>query len=337
MNGRFVRGAGRWLRVALFRDFFRKFLSLALAVLLYGAVTYRFSRAEPLRLSGVPVELQLPEGVVNRSQNVPQVTLVVTGSARMLNGLSARDAAGKVRIPQGSFAHGVPYRLKLSPRDFNVPVGIVISDVEPGELTLDLEPVTSRRVPVEAQFDSPERLPQDYQLDRVVCVPEDVSVSGPESVVGELRTVRTAPIPLDGTVTDGFDYAAQLRIPEGVKASPERITVRIEITRKYATRVFRDVPLRILLSSKQRRSWGSVELQTPSLAEVAISGPESQVAGLKTEDLRAYLDLTELSGQGPFSLVPNCAVAGSGGLGMQVRSVSPDHVTVRVSGGGRIR
>ena len=331
MSRKFIQEFGHWLRLALTRDFLRKLLALFLALLLYGAVTYRFSRAEPLRLSGVPVELQLPEGIVNLNGGVPPVTLVVTGSTRVLNSLSSRDFIGKVRIREGSFMRGTPYRLKLSSRDFKTPPGVEINDIEPRELLLELEPIVSRRVPIEVRFDSLDRLPRDYQLDRIICVPDEVQVSGPESLISELRTVKTQPIPLDRTVTDGFDYTAPLRTPDGMRILPERVAVRIEVARKYATRTFKGIPLRLLLSPEQRRERLSVELQGPPLAEVSISGPETQLSVLKGDNLRPYLDLSDLREPGVFSISLGCVMVGVDDSELRVKSVRPGRISVRLA------
>lgn len=318
---------GFWRMVVL--DFWRKLLALFLALLLYGAVNYRFARSEPMRLAGVPVEVMLPDGVVNVDQRVPPVEVTVAGSARIIKVISSRDIQARIRIPEGSFVPGMPYELKLSPADFKLPAGVEILEVEPREILLNLEPLITRKVPVEIKFDSIDRLSPDYKIDRVSCAPTEVSVSGPASKVNELRTIATRPIPLDQTVTDSFDYGANLRPVEDIKISPVRVAARIEIARKYSSRSFRNLSLQLLLPPDKQEVW-QVELPKSLAVEVAVTGPESVLGTLQNVNLRPFLDLGELREPGTFDLAPGCMIVGANDAEVQVRMIRPDRITVKV-------
>lgn len=317
---------------AMLHDFWRKLLALFLAALLYCTVDFQYIRSEPLRLTGVPVEVALPPGTVNVDREVPPVPLVLNGSSRQLSLLSQRDIQCRVTIPEGSFVRGKPFSLKLNPTDFVTPSGVSISHIEPRELMLNLEPIVNRRVPIEVRFDSLDRLARDYQVDRIRCVPDEVQVTGPESQVNELRMISTVPIPLDSSVTEGFDYSAQLRRPDDLVLSPQRVAVRIDIARKYGTRNFTALPVRVILSPDQREKLHAELLGVPQI-EVVLSGPESQLATLKSSNLRAFLDLSELRTPGTYSLEPGCLITGVNESELKVKLIRPEKISVRITAG----
>ncbi|MBO5762366.1 MAG: hypothetical protein J6R85_00705 [Lentisphaeria bacterium] len=304
----------------LFHDVWRKLFAVVLACLLYLSLNID----ENMRVNNVAVNLQLPEGVVNVGGPVPPVTLQVTGSHRALAGLSARAIRSQIVVPPGSYTAGEPLLLKFSERDFKVPRGIGILSVEPAEATVYLEPLISRRLPIQARFDSEERLSQEYRVDRVLFLPDEVTVTGPASQVNELRMVMTSPIPLDRSVVESFEYTARIRPPNDFTVSPVSVSAHVEIARKLGTRIFRDVPVRIMLAPEQRGRFHA-RLKSAFLPEILITGPEKQLAALKSADLKAYLDLSDLRSAGEHPVKVHCLVP-SGGL--EVRSITPAEVTV---------
>lgn len=316
------------LKQLIVSDFWRKLLAVFLAALLYyyGTTKTRENHT-PERISGVPVEIELPPDAVNTDRGVAPVTLQVTGSPDDIKNLTPSSFFGKIKVV--SFVSRKPYRHKLSPSDFKGPAGVTIQSVEPRELVLNIENVITRRIPIEVKFDSIDRLPRDYQVDRVVCSPDEVQITGPESLVNEMRMIATQPIPLDKSVTDGFDYNAPLRLPNGVSVSPARVAVRIEVARKYATRTFKGLPIRELLTPEQRATMSAELLAVPHV-EVDVSGPESQLVALESKNLRPYLDLSELRGSGTFSVTPGCLISGVNESELKIKQIRPDKISVKV-------
>lgn len=317
-------------KAVLMYDFWRKLLALFLAVLLYCTVEFQYIQSEPLRLSSVPLDIVLPPGMVQVGREVDSVSVVLTGSSRRLSQISVRDVQAAAKVPDGAVVRGKPYTLKLHPSDFKVPPGISVSQIEPREITLNVEPLVSRRLPIEVRFDSLEKLSKDYQIERISCVPDEVQVTGPESQVAELRLVGTQPIPLDRSVTDSFDFTAILLRPEHLTVTPARISVRIEVGRKYGSRSFAALPLQII-SSPESRGLFSYELQDLPKLDVVVSGPESQLAGLRENNLRAFLDLSELRTPGTYSINPGCLVTGIPDSELKIKSVRPEKINVKVN------
>lgn len=330
MKRYFTHELTRRILRAIVRDSGRKLLALFLALGLYFAVSYRLGKTESLRLPNVPVEIVLPDGVVNVDAQVPPVELTVTGRPKKLKVISSRDVTARVKIPAGSFVPGSPYELKLSPEDFRVPTGARILDLEPREIFLNLEPLVTKRIRVEPRYDSLDRLSPDYKIDSTVCAPSEVSVTGPASRVNELRQVATRPIPLDQTVNESFDYHVDLRPIEDLTLTPSRVGVRINVQRKYSSRNFRNLPLAVFGPPEQRAKF-QVTLPEKLAVEVAVTGPETVLGQLQNLNLRPYLDIGGLREAGSFDLVPNCMIVGIDDSELKVRMIRPDRVTVTVT------
>ncbi len=317
-------------KAVLLYDFWRKLLALFLAVLLYCTVEFQYIQSEPVRLNAVPLEIVLPNGIVLLEREADNVSVLLTGSARRLGQLSARDVQCVAKVPDGAMVRGKPYTLKLHPSDFKVPSGVSVSQIEPREITLNLEPQMSRRLPIEVRFDSLDKLSSDYRIERISCVPDEVQVTGPESQVAEMRLVGTAPIPLDRSVTDSFDYTVPLLKSESLNVSPARVSVRIEVVRKYGSRNFTSLPLQII-SSPEARSVFSYELQDLPRLDVSVSGPESQLNALRESNLRAFLDLSDLRTAGTYSISPGCLITGVNESELKIKSVRPEKINVKVN------
>ncbi len=318
---------GQKIKNFIVSDFWRKLMALFLAALLYyyGTTKNRESYT-PERISGVPVEVELPPDAVNTDRGVSPVTLHVTGTPDDIKNLTASSFSGKIQA--FAFVSGKPYRHMLSPADFRGPDGITIQSVEPRELVLNIEKVISRRIPIEVKFDSLDRLPPDYRLDRVTCTPDEVLVTGPESQVNEMRMVSTMPIPLDSSVTDGFDFNARMRNPDGVTVSPSRVAVRIGVIRKFATRTFRGIPVTVLMSPEQQSKLTAVPL-TDQL-EIEVSGSESMLRKIDGKNLKPFLDLTGVDEPGISEVTAGCLLSGVDDSELKIKLIRPERVRVRI-------
>ncbi len=307
-------------------DFWRKLMAVFLATLLYIYVIDRNDQPDITEIvSGVPVEVTLPPNSVNTG-GVSPVNLKISGRPDDVKNLTASSLRGKIQIE--SFASGETYTRMLSPADFTAPDGITILGVEPKELRLNIDQVITRSIAVEAKFDSEKRLPADYYIPNHPCTPNEVQVTGPASLVREMRMITTMPIPLDDTVTDSFDYNAQIKCPDGVSVAPRRITVHVDIARKYGTRTFKGVPLLELLASGQRTSMSAELLNIPHV-EVDVSGPQSKLQELDSKNLRPFLDISGIHASGTFSLTPGCIITGIDASELKIKQIRPDRISIK--------
>lgn len=316
------------LRELVTHDFWRKLVALFLALLLYLAIAARLRSDE--RFSDVPVALNLPSNVVRRDSEPLKVTLAVRGNRVRLAELNPAALRVRADIDGTSFVPGELYKLRLRPDDVSgLPHGIRVVDINPRDLTVNLEAVITKKVPIRPRFDSLSMLPLDYMVSNTRFTPSNVVLSGPESLLDSVNAVYTDPIPIDNQVTESFEYRVAVRIPDGVKSDRGKVDVQVDVVKAVTMRTFYAVPLMTVQSPEnaKRLSPKSVE---PKTVTVTLSGPKGVLSMMHSDELKAYLDLDKLDKPGSFQ-VDVKVVLESAHPDVAVKSFLPASAEVTVS------
>ncbi len=160
-----------------------------------------------------------------------------------------------------------------------------------------------------------------YRLLSVTADPPSVLVEGRPALVNRLTSVTTEPIDING-LTQTYEQAAVLDLPQGVSVDPEQIvTVRIEVEPILTTSTFIRVPERRGLRN------GFEATMEPSQVRVVVFGPLPVLDALAESDVRVILDLFGLD-EGTYSIEPDVIVPDRG---IEVRSVQPAAVSVTIA------
>ena len=282
------------------RDFWRKFMALFLALLLYFAITWRLRSDE--RVQDVPVSLKLPTELVSRDEEPLKVTLLVSGNRGRLAEILPSGVRISAEVAPAGVVPGEPCRVRLRASDVTgLPLGVQVLEIIPRDVMVHLEAVVSKRVPVKPRFDSESNLPLDYAVAETRFSPAEVVLSGPESLLEPVAAVYTEPIPLDEQVIESFEYQAALRIPRNLRSDRERVEAQVEIVKAVTFRTFAAVPLRVV-QSPETASGLTAKSIAPANVTVEVSGPKGALAEMHSSELKAYLDLDALNKPGTFQL-----------------------------------
>jgi len=173
----------------LARNWPLKITSLLLAVLLWVVAT-----AEQPASRVLPVTL-VPQGPAGRSftGDPPAVTALVVGPRRELLKLTGAHLTLTRILPDTITGRAVT--LDLLPSDVEVPRGgeVKVQDIQPRQVTLQLDPVVFRSVPVHPdlrlELDSGTRLMRAVQV-----FPGVVRLTGPADLVARMDSVKTLPL-----------------------------------------------------------------------------------------------------------------------------------------------
>ncbi len=321
MSKHYLRVFSGQLYLLVRRDFWRKFIALFFALLLYFYV-HNEVRSTPQKVDNVPVDIVLPQELMDVDPKLHFVTLGIK---------SNRDAAispsmlrGRVQVEYSRYIPGNPYVLSLKPEDFRVPLGIQVIEVTPAEIALNLQQRVSRDVPVRVVFSN--RLSPDYKSSLASCIPGTVRVTGPKQLVGELKSVSTQPIPLSESVTEGFEYVATLDAPAGITLSPEKVTCQVDVERNYEQRTFQALPIQLLTQTGGKLL--KTELLGPGRVEVTVRGLAGSVATLVPAEVRPYLDISHIDKPGIYEISTGCYVKGDG---LDVKEIRPALIKVKIT------
>lgn len=263
-------GIGK-VKVWLLTNWPIKLTALVLAVVLWAVIT---AGEATTRWFNVTLDVQPPTGRVLTSE-LPQVQARYTGTLGELFRLTETPPVIHKVMPDT--LTGSTYTFTLSTADLvtNEGIGVVAQDVAPDTITLELDDVMERRIPVVSQVGI---VPASgFGLDALRISPESVTVRGPEALLGELRSIATLPVdtsrvrePL--TLTVPLDTTG---LGIGVRVEPPEVEVFADIVT-----VDEDVIMGVTVSVPAE--WSS----DPSAVIVIVNGPSHRLVSLTRDSVR---------------------------------------------------
>ena len=205
-------------------------LSLVLAASLWVYVTDKQNPEQTIR---VPATLPIEAVNVPPDQAVfppldESVTVRVRASENLLDGLSAEDFRATVDLSDVR-SQQATVKVEVQPKDPRLEV----VEISPPEVTVRLENVTSRTVPVRTQLVGTP--PRGFEAGDPLIEPAEAVVTGAQTLVARVDAVE-ADVNLTGVRSD-FQETLLLQARDdlggniqGVEVEPESAAVRIDIT-----------------------------------------------------------------------------------------------------------
>lgn len=281
-----------------------KILALAAAVLLF--VFNRMSNLEQ-RVFELPLEVILPDGYVLADPLREHAVMTVRGEAEGALRLATQDQfrayVDLTRLRrEGVFVAPVRY----GRRDLNRLSDAFVDRVEPAEVSVSLERVAEKSLPVVANVaGAPDK---GYALSHYTITPPVVRLRGPRTVVESTTSVLTEEISLDGIAGDYKTRIGLLRSSPLVSfVGPSRVEFYGIVTKVVVTREFVDIPI-TLLNADARYTW---EVR-PAFGRLVLTGPEVAFEGPEAEPPRLAVDLREAGPVGRQALVATLPEAPEG-------------------------
>ena len=277
------------------RDFLRKFIALAFAVIVWNRVSVNLDEENVVR--GVPIKISIPEEFIRLDDANDSLDVTLRGPHNQLVELSAADISVKVKPRRVTV--GVN-NVILGKKDVVVPLGINVVSIAPEKITVSLDRKMVKEAPVELVCSG--MLLDDYAFRVAELNPNVVTVSGPQGVVDRLDTLRTEPVTLRRENVEDFDCEVQIRHPAKVDVRPNRVLAKIEIYKNHDSRVFENVPI---------NPYGFIPPGTqltfkPGTVSILVEGTKRAVERATPDKLKAFVDLSELHGPGEWRMKTQC-------------------------------
>lgn len=327
-----------WKKVPGFirHDFVRKLIAFILAGFVYLAVSQTI-QLQQIQENDPPisVEVKTPNIVDNpgNSKNVklirseeknPELTMVIRESvwAKLWGEKSkAEYVLNKKKAFREKFYPGNKYRIRISKKNIIPPFGIEIIS---GFKYIEYEEFIEKRVKVVPVLNNSE-LHRDYVVEKVSVVPEKINVAGPESIIKNLKSVKTKPVRLRN-ITQSFDSSAGLDVPKDsrLRFSPEKVFLQVSIKENIKKREFKLQRIRIMNDSPNLR----LEIIGSPHANITVSGPNDRIIALRPEQIKPYIDISNLNSPGIYSVDLGCWVAEKS---IEVIKIEPQSVKVKIS------
>lgn len=265
----------KWLRRIFVEDWSLKLLSLAIAIVLWLAVT---GQNEPVT-AHVNVQLNFirPQALEISNDPPRTVDVMLTGSRNKLDNLTSLDLVATVDISDQRAGERV---LRLADKaQIPLPQGIKVDGYQPSAIPIRLEPIVERQVPIELKFEGkPEN---GFEVYAIHPSKGSVTVRGPASRVNLLQKVMTESIWLTGHKATFTASNIAIDVPDPkIDLLEPLISVEVQIgevrTEKTFSGVVVDTP-------------NGVKVQ-PATTDVTLLGATSLLETLKADELKVMVN-----------------------------------------------
>ena len=206
-----------------------RLLAVVLAVLCWFLATA--DRRES-QTSALGVEAFINYSIPDRMmllQSVDRVRVRISGTSSRIQNLNPFQVSVGVDLRA---AEKGTVEVTLAPRDVLLPEGLEVQSIEPAQFVVELDRVVQEIRRVEPSLKG-EPAAGAVVLSAEV-VPPQVLISGPESLVGELQSLVTSPISLNGHALD-FDERAQVISPDAKIQIVQPIVVTVKVSLEVPT------------------------------------------------------------------------------------------------------
>jgi len=181
----------------------------------------------------------------------------------------------------------------LGPANINAPGGARVQFVQPETVSVKMDRQATRQVPVELVTQN--LLPEGYERGAPTLTPASVEVTGPEQIVGNLATVQTVALDLDGRVRPFNRLRLRLATGggamSGLAVTPDSVLLDLPVKERVDERVFEHLPVRALVAA----GTGHAAEIDPDTATVSLKGPPEVVRKIVADDVQVYADTTTLA------------------------------------------
>jgi YbbR domain-containing protein len=286
-----------------------KILSLAIAFSIWFFVN--FGERDTEETLKVPLELRnIPAHLMIASPTVDFTDLRVSGPRALLGRIDRNRLA--ITLDLGGVRPG-PAVFRLDTDSLNLPRGVKVLRITPAQVTLELERVAHKSVPVHLRLSG--KPPSGLQVVDTKVAPETVQVSGPVSDVEDVQAANTDPLDIRSATAGTIERELVLEPPsEYLSFSANRVAAQVRIEEVPATREFKRVDIEVRNASLRYRV-------RPDHVHVSVRGPRRLVENLELGPGTIYID-AEGETVGEHMVKPTVELPG----GVQVVSMEPARV-----------
>ena len=284
-------------------------LAVVLWVVIAGRDTAERGVTAPVEFRNVPTDLE-PTGDLVDSVNVR-----LRASPGLIESLDPGEVVALIDLEGAEEGERI---VQLTPEQVRVPFGFRIVKITPSLLTLNLEQVLSKRIPVR-----PRILGQPapgFEVASFDATPDEVQVLGPKSRVQEIESAFTEPVSVAGadvTVEEFVNVGLEdplLRLEGG-----GQVRVVVGIRERLERRTYDGLPVIVR---------GQPAELTPRAVRVEVTGPARVLRDLAPADVRPYVNVPPDHDAG--RPLPVAVEIASGHIGTDVVGTEPLEVRARL-------
>lgn len=304
------------------KDWLRKLTALFFAVLIWYVVSLQLH--EPATFRKIPVLIQVaqPYTIVNKGTHFVKVKL--RGPESRLKEVSSRDIHIEIDLQNPEKTGTIQF--PVTDEYITVPHGISVDQVTPSRVSIDLDQIESKDVPVRIVTSG--RLPDSLREveEKRSVIPQKVTVTGPSRLLADIDSVHTETEYFDSKVIDSYEKTVSIsKQLSQVTVSPEKVAVSFVINEVNGEEVIRNLPISVLNGLKKSELEMSRTITT--LDQVTIVGPKDDLKSIALDQLKAFIDISQIEEEGVHKLPVNIWLENSK---LKVIFVSPSTIDVEM-------
>lgn len=312
----FIRVIIELVRRFLVTDPVLKVIALAIAVLIWFSVSSD-QEQQDLTVYNVPLAVTVSSSeLMVLSQAYRVVDVRVRGPVALVSELKADDLSVSLDVTRlGPGTHTV----WIEPSFVRAPAGVDVLRVDPSTISITLDAVITRAVPVKLRFDEGS-LPPNCVVTGYELQPPTVTITGPRSVVESLTNLSTRTLRLE-RVNSSISSIVPLEIVSHshVTVDPKEVRVTIFIE-DVVERRFEALPL-------TRRA--DVLSTSVRAVDVILRGPRSVIAAIDRRQVSVSVSGRGLS-PGLHEVTPEVSLPTDVGSRLRILRTEPEKVIIRV-------
>ena len=208
------------------RERFEIVTAVLFSIVFISGVWFSVSRGlDTLVILEIPVEyMNRKPGMEIVNTSVNKVNLELSGSGALVKSIRPEQVQVKLDLSKAVVGGN---SFTITPDDISIPPGIIIKNVLPQEVAVDLDVTVKKELPV--QVDWVGKLPENAFLSEISIEPPTVKVIGGKRVIENIATVYTVKVSADNLKKSGTLTATLALNPASLKIAPEskdKITIR---------------------------------------------------------------------------------------------------------------
>lgn len=273
------------LRKVFLEDWLMKLVALVITFALWVGVT-GLSQPAVQRMNGIPLALRYAENV-DVTSPIEELNIVISGDKRKIDQINKNDLIVSLDLTNEQPGDKV---VQLTPSTISLPLpnGIKIDEISPRQITVKIEPLEVKEVPVNAV--NAGQVAEGFEVYEQTVNPARIHVRGPANLVRPLAMVTTDKIDLTGKNTDFTARQISVNISNAAKVTPLEplVDVSFRIGEKRIERSF-SVPV----SGDPKRK-----------VNVVLYGGRSLFENVKAEDLTVEMEKDGTGAERPTVTLP---------------------------------
>lgn len=258
-----------------------QFLSVLIAFFLWF---YVLSSAETKLDKKVTVHYVLPDeyAIINKVPH--KITYSLVGPRALIRSLNKKDEHIKLNIANIYRDGELSYEFNIENLGIKFPFGTTIESIKPNTVSVELEKKMSKVVPIKLQ--SVGEIPSDHKLMQWSIVPNEIEISGPQSLIDSYVELKTSTIDLGEITQSGNKTIPIFSIDDRIELSHKVVDYQYEVQPTRANMMIKNIPI-YFLSQKVIASSNRRNVNLMVLAENSIN------LDLKREQIKVIAEIPD--------------------------------------------